>query len=345
MAAGAEFELAIKRDGVERSLRVVPGKDGLVRDYRVDGRKQAFDAAARDWLAKALPEVLRESGFQAEARARRIIARGGLDALFAEIDLIETDYSRGRYVQALFSDAPLDDAGFARALELAAGIDSDYELRQALQAGLANTALTDAAQIQLLQVARQLGSDYEQSQLLIELAKAQSIQGDVLAAWREVLADIGSDYEQRRVLSALLARKEPGSTRVALDSAQAIGSDYEARQVLDEAVAMARRDAGVRAAWFEMLAGVGSDFEQRQALETLIGDGEVDALLAGAVLDSLGDVGSGHETAQVLRTLAVAMPADPALIERYRAVARRLSDHERGQAERALDRFAVAEVD
>ena len=29
----------------------------------------------------------------------------------------------------------------------------------------------------------------------------------------------------------------------------------------------------------------------------------------------------------------------------YRAVARRLSDHERGQAERALDRFAVAGVE
>ena len=345
MAAGAEFELAIKRDGIERSLRVVPGKDGLERDYRVDGRKQAFDAAARGWLAKALPEVLRESGFQAEARARRIIARGGLDALFAEIDIIKSDHSRGRYVQALFSGAPLDEAGFARALELAGEIDSDYELRLALQAGLENSALADAAQTQLLQVARKLGSDYEQSQLLIQLAKVQSIEGEVLLAWREVLADIGSDYEQRRVLSALLARQEPGATRVALESAQAIGSDYEARQILEQAVPMARRDAGVQAAWFALLAGVGSDYEQRQALDTLIGDGTVDAALARAVLDSLGEVGSGHETAQVLRTLAAVMPAEPALVERYRAVARRLSDHERGQAERALDRSAVAEVD
>ena len=344
MAADAEFELSIKRDGVERSLRVVPGKDGLNRDYRVDGRKQAFDDKARAWLASALPEVLRESGFQAEARARRIIARGGLDALFAEIDRIRSDHSRGRYVRALFSEAALDDAGFARALALAGKIGSDYELRRVLQAGLANTALTDAAQVQMLGLAGGMGSDYEQSKLLVQLAESQSLSGDVLAAWREVLAEIGSDYEQRKVLSALLARNEPGAARVALESAQAVGSDYEARKILDQAVPMARRDAGVQVAWFELLAGVGSDYEQRQALEALIGNGDVDAPLARAVLDSLDEVGSGHEIAQVLRELAAVMPADPDLIERYRAVARRLSDHERGQAERALDRFAVAGV-
>jgi hypothetical protein len=36
------------------------------------------------------------------------------------------------------------------------------------------------------------------------------------------------------------------------------------------------------------------------------------------------------------------MPADQALVERYRAQARKLGDHERGQAEKALDRFAIA---
>jgi len=33
------------------------------------------------------------------------------------------------------------------------------------------------------------------------------------------------------------------------------------------------------------------------------------------------------------------MPNDADLIERYRAVARRLPDYDRGEAERALDRF------
>jgi hypothetical protein len=36
------------------------------------------------------------------------------------------------------------------------------------------------------------------------------------------------------------------------------------------------------------------------------------------------------------------MPNDAALIERYRAAARELGDFERGQAEKALDRFYAA---
>ncbi|GAB2666648.1 M56 family metallopeptidase [Arenimonas aestuarii] len=345
MANDAEFELSVKRDGVERSLRILPAQGGMTRDYRVDGRKQAFDAQARAWLATALPDVLRESGFKAEERARRILAQGGLEALFTEIDRIRGDHSRGRYLQILFSQAPLDDAGFARALELAGKIGSDHALRRVLEAGFGNMGLTDAAQTQLLGLASKIGSDYEQSQLLIALVEKQSIQGDLLIAWREVLAGIGSDYEQRKVLSALLARSEPESTRMALESAQSVGSDYEARKILEQAVPMARDDAGARDAWFALLAGVGSDYEQRQALGALIAGGAVDASLAGAVLDSLEEIGSDHETTQVLRVLAAVMPADPELIARYRAVARRLSDHERGQAERALDRFAVAGVD
>ena len=340
-----EFELSIKRGGVERSLRVSPGKAGLVREYRVDGKKQAFDADARAWLAKALPHLLRETAFQAEARGKRILARGGADALLDEIDKIQGDHARGKYLAVLFGSARLDDAAMTRAMALASAIGSDYELRQALSAGLDNQAMTPAAQVRLLEAATAIGSDYELAQLLVQLAESHALQGPVLDAWRTALAGIGSDYEQRRVLSALLERQEPAAARLALESAADIGSDYEARQLLDQSVAMARSDTSVRAAWFRILDGIGSDYEQRQAIEALLQGGPVDKTLAADVLDALANVGSGYEVSQALRKLAAVMPADPALIERYREVARRLSDHERGQAERALDRFAMAVVD
>lgn len=345
IAPGGEFKLSIKRDGVERTLRVVPGKDQPQHDYRVDGKRQPFDATARAWLAQALPQLLRETAIQAEARGKRFIARGGADALLDEIDKIQGDHARGKYLAVLFGNARLDDAAMARAMALASAIGSDYELRQALSAGLGNQAMTPAGQVRLLETATKIGSDYELAQLLVQLANSHALQGPVLEAWRTALAGIGSDYEQRRVLSALLDRQEPAAARLALESAADIGSDYEARQVLDQSVAMARSDANVRAAWFRILDGIGSDYEQRQAIEALLQGGPVDKALAAAVLDALATVGSGYEVSQALRKLAAVMPADPALIERYREVARRLSDHERGQAERALDRFAMAVVD
>jgi hypothetical protein len=42
----------------------------------------------------------------------------------------------------------------------------------------------------------------------------------------------------------------------------------------------------------------------------------------------------------VLTALAAVMPNDEGLIARYRDVASKLGDHERREAERALDRFA-----
>lgn len=346
MSPDGEFELSIKRGGVERSLRVRPGKDQLQRDYRVDGKSRPFDAAAQAWLAQALPGLMRETGIQAQARGKRILARGGVDALLADMEKIGTDYVRSLYLVVLFENARLDAADLDRALEIADKIGSDYELRRALEAGLESQDLSPASQARLLDVAAGIGSDYELAKVLTQVAKSDSFdQGPVLVAWRKALASIAGDYEQRGVLSVLLARKQPGSTRIALESARDIASDYEASQLLKEAVTQVRANDGVRSAWFAMLDGVASDYEQAQALEALLEAGPVDAALAGDVLASLGGIGSDHEATQLLRELAAVMPEDPALIERYRAVARRLSDHERGQAERALDRFAVAGVE
>ncbi len=340
MAPDAEFSLEDTRLGKQRKL-VVSQVDGeLVRDYRVDGEVRPFDASARAWLAERLPHLMRETGMQAEARGKRILAEGGAVALLEEIDLIRGDHARRRYLGVLFENATLDDAQMGRALDVARSLESDYELRLALSAGLSSQTLSPARQAQLLEVAGDISSDYELAQLLIELAKGQAITGPVLPAWREAIDGISSDYEQRRVLNALLAKREPAAARLALEGARGISSDYEARQVLASAVAMVREDPATRSAWFEVLAGIGSDYEQRQALETLIAAGTVDVPLAEAVLKSLDSMGSDFETASTLRTLAADMPADPALIERYRAAARRLSDHDRGQAEKALDRFA-----
>lgn len=345
LAPNGLFELSVRRGGVERSLRVVPGPQGLQRTFEIDGEAKPFDAEARAWLASALPELLRETALQAEARGKRILERGGSDALLAEIDLIRADHARGRYLGVLFTHAQLDETRLTRALDIASRIGSDFELRRALEAGLSNQAMSPAAQARLLGTAATIGSDFELAQLLLPFAETGSLQEPVLAAWREALAGIGSDFEQRRVLLALLARGEPAATRIALENAAGIGSDFEARSVLEAAVDQVRADTGVRAAWFEVFGGVGSDFEQRQALQALIEEGPVDIALANEVLAALASVGSDHESLQVMRALAAVMPADAALIERYRAASRRLSDHERGQAERALDHFTMAAVD
>lgn len=345
MADGAEFEIEEDSGGIERSYSVEARNGQLQRDYRVDGKRREFDAEGRAWLARVLPHLMRETGLQARERAGRILARDGVDGLLDEMGRIGSDYSRGKYLAALFALSNPDDAQMARALRFAATIGSDYEMRRALEAGLAGGTLSPARRAQLLEVATGISSDYEQAELLLAVLEQGVPNGAMLPAWAKLLDGIGSDYDQRRVLQALLATGDIDASLLALAAAKDVSSDYEARELLAPAAATTRRDPRVLAGYATVLATIGSDYEQRMALEQLVAAGPVDVAVADTVLASLPAMGSGHEIAEALIVLAAAMPADPGLVERYRAAARRLGDFERGRAERALDRFAIATVD
>lgn len=339
---GADLKISETVSGAKREIRFESSGGAVTRTYRVDGSERVLDADGRAWVAAVLPRVLRESGAQVEARSRRLLARGGVDALLAEIDLIQSDHARAAYLGVLFGQAALSPEQRRRALALTAAIGSDYEKRNVLQGALERDALPADLQVPLLQAATGIGSDYERAELLTSAAQRVALRSEALDAWSEAVRGIGSDYERRRVIESLLAHG-PASPAVlvrALDDADGIGSDFEKRAVL-EAVAARRSDsAEVRAAYLRLAAGIGSDFERRQALLPLLDGSAVDAVTAGGVLAAVATMGSDFEARQVLVGLARVMPADAALIARYRDVARGLGEYERGQAERALDRFA-----
>ena len=77
MGPRAVFEIEQRRAGVTRSLRMLPGKNGPVRQYSVDGVTRPFDAEAKAWLATAIPDVYRcqrpasRSARKTHPRARR----------------------------------------------------------------------------------------------------------------------------------------------------------------------------------------------------------------------------------------------------------------------------------
>lgn len=341
LGKGASLELLVDEDGVERELRIY-GRDGVIqRDYKVDGAPVPFDAEARAWLAKQLPTVIRETAIDAEARGQRILAKGGTNALLDEIAKIRSDFARGRYLRVLYVHATLDDAQTGRALSLAKAMDSDFELRQALQSAASVQDFPRTKLPMLMEAALQISSDFELAELLTSVAGQHPLDASLLPSWRKALAQIGSDFEHRRVLDALLERgtRTPAVVVLALEAADGIGSDFERRQVLEAAAPHIRGNVAAQDAWFAALAGSGSDFETRSALQAVIAAGPVDLRLADKVIAAVGDMGSDYEIRVALTALAERMPDDAGLRARYRAAARELGDYERGQAEKALDRF------
>lgn len=302
---GGSFELIEQRDGVERELTVRRAGGGLEFQYRVDGADQTWDASGREWLATALQRAFRESGFDAENRLDRLIQRGGAALVLEEIALLQSEWVRANYLKHLFARETLDATQAERALALAGELGSDYELRHVLAAALDAPTTGVSRPTPILRVARELESDYELGQLLRQAAPLVTADAADTDAWLTAAGQLDSDYELARALEHLLEESGTSDALVAKACAQAakqLDSDYELGQVLNAAVERTRQHE-VAVAYLEACAAFDSDYE-----------------LGGA-----------------LRAVAEHAYGDTDLNRRYRELARRLGDYERGRALAALD--------
>ena len=343
LSDGGSASFSETRLGRTQRIELTSRGGKLERQYFVNDQATPFDPAAQKWIATLVPTVIRETAIDAEGRVGRIHAKGGADAVLDEIGRIESGWSRGVYLRNLAALGKFTPAQMTRALGLVDGIDSDYEKRNALSAITRGQPLDAAQQKLVLAQADKIDSDYERAELLTDMLPGLAPAPDVREAWLKAAAGIDSDYEHRRTLSALLEDGNPDDATLAvvIGAAHTIDSDYERRVLLTAAVKHARNADQLAAAYAGAMSGIASDYEQRESLLALIRARGFGKAGATAVLDAAARIGSDYECREVLIALAQVMPNDADLIARYRNVARRLSDYERGQAERALDRFAA----
>ncbi|MBI5433880.1 MAG: hypothetical protein HZA52_13695 [Planctomycetes bacterium] len=340
LGSGAIFELEETVDGVERAYEVRARHSGeLLRTYSHDGEEQPFEDEAKRWLSAALPRMFRESGFDAEARIGRLLARGGADAVIDEIELVRGEHAKVEYVAGLVRTVDLDEAQFGRVVASTQSFDSDYELRRALGAVFVHEAIDGARTKQLLDAAKRIDSDYELAELLIDAAELAGADAAAARAWDEAATLLESDYELRRALEAALARDGgdagSGARRITL-AAERIDSDYELGTVL-KSVARRGGSPELATAYVAACRSLDSDYERRNALVALLDAAKLDCERLAAVLAATAEMDSDYEKQLVLAATADRAAKDPELERTYREVARALGDYERGKALAALD--------
>src|SRR5258708_4457949 len=93
------FRLEHWSGGPSRIYLVRPGSNGIERLYSVDGTSKALDADGRSWLARVLPDAIRESAIDATGRVKRILRQQGAAGVFAEVNKIRSDHSRRIYLE------------------------------------------------------------------------------------------------------------------------------------------------------------------------------------------------------------------------------------------------------
>lgn len=336
-----ELEIEEEDAGVTRRVEFENDDGQIVRRYFVDGDEQPYDAAAQAWLAKLIPQVLRQSGIDAQARVARIHARGGADAVLNEIDQLVSDYVTAEYLSLLFDRGAMNSAQLGRATAAAARIESDYELRRAFTGALTHQRLDDDHQIAIFSAAGKMDSDYERRELLVAGLANISTAVAVRDAWFQALDQGSSDYEHRVAIESAFAAlgDDEHMVRRALTSVERIDSDYERRMALEALAPRVAAGSVNVEAYARAATGIGSDYELRQALTDLVTRVPLDANGYGVLLDAAGKIDSDYECRELLVEIAGRMPEDASLIAKYRSVARSLGAYERGEAEQALDRF------
>ena len=101
-----------RTDAFDRAVSVTPVGDGsLSYTALVNGRTVPFDGTMQDWLARLLPEVLREAAINVPERVARIRAQGGVSAVLQEIGRIKSSGSKRAHYQELMKNGPALTAG------------------------------------------------------------------------------------------------------------------------------------------------------------------------------------------------------------------------------------------
>jgi hypothetical protein len=217
--------------GAERRYRVERGAGGgLRRTYHLNGSERQLDDAGREWLRRTLLQAVRQGGFDARPRARKILSERGPRGLSEEIAQLRGDYTRRIYFEELLTAPGLDERTLADALRGAA----------------------------------RLASDYERAQLLIRAADPFLSKGGLVPAYFEAVGRIASDYERRRVLSNAVRRAGLGGDALAaaIRASAGIRSDYEKATFLIQVARLGAGDERVRAAFAEAVGTISSAHER-----------------------------------------------------------------------------------
>ncbi len=330
-----------KRNGVLRRIVFESEPGGVIkRIYSVDGKTVPFDADGRRWLAATLPSVIRETSINYEQRIKRIHTSGGADAVLAEIEKIETGFARGRYIEGLSKLAELDEKQVLRLIAAIEPMDSDFERRGALNAVIAKQNLSTTAQISAMNAIAKMKSSFEQRSALVSLTPKLAADPAVSQGWLNAASKIDSDFELRAAIDAMAKREPlaPVYLDAMIQATLSLDSDFEHASALSAiGRQMANATPAQVSAFMKSAQKINSDFERKNVLTNFVNRNTLDKNGMLAVLQAMDGMGSDFEIRSVLTTVAKRMPADSELVSRYRRAARKLSDHERGQAEKALD--------
>lgn len=376
ISRGGFLRIEERNRSEDHRLEIEPGDDGqLTYAYYLNGRRHAFDVAAKDWLAQMLPRVIRNTGIGAEGRVERLLKTGGVDAVLAEIDRIESGSAKVAYASHLLEKGRLQPRDLerlardvlasvpssgdkARLLTTAAddylavpstheayfeaigSIPSSGEHTRVLLHLLDHTDLSISLLERILDSARGIASSGDKARVLTEAAPRYVGEPAVRTAYFDAVGRIPSSGDHMRVLLTLLESADPldeATIEAIFTSARQIASSGDKARLLTAVAPHYARTPAHRRAYFEAVGSIPSSGDHAGVLLALLEHPQLDRATLEALLGSVREIASSGDKARVLIAAAPRVAGDDALVDAYLATAETIpSSNDRSRALTAL---------
>ncbi|HEX5217460.1 MAG TPA: M56 family metallopeptidase [Vicinamibacterales bacterium] len=207
---------------------------GVERTFFKKSFKLAYEPEGREFLATMLQKMIRRSGLFGVERVKRLLAQGGVSAVLAEIDRLETDHARRVYYVALLDQATLSSRELADIVARAGRtITGDFELSATLARAATARAVDDAVRESIVNATKTIGGDFEQRRALLAATYAPLSERLALAGL-SAARGLDGPFERSSYLVALAqAGGVTDATRQAyIDAANEIRAGFERDRAL-----------------------------------------------------------------------------------------------------------------
>ena len=341
LSRDGSLRLDVKDDGERHQLAIVPGHDGLVRTWKVNGRDQAYDAAARAWFAAFLIELDRRTAVGVDQRLPVLLRKGGVAAVLGETAQMPSDYARGVYYSKLAAATRLASADVVRVLDQAASMKTgDYyaaELLKSLGARAGDDAEVRSATFRLIQA---MDGDYYRAESVKQAVGKGRLGAREMDFLIGVLPKMESDYYKAEVLKSTLAAGTVDAVqrkRLAV-LAKDIHEDAYAFEFVKALAANGDPGPGGARALIEAAATIQSDYYLSESIGAILAGPALDEGDLLAIVKTAGKTPSEYYRSEMLRRTVAHRAATDAVRQAALQATGGMSAYYKEEVERATGR-------
>lgn len=334
------FRLEVIGNGMRRELDIESRGGTLTRTWRVDGREQPYDEAARRWFAAFLIDLDRRTAIGVDVRLPHLLQQGGVNAVLDETGMMSSDHARNVYYTRLIKSATLSSNDVARVLQQAAQLThSDHYAHELIRA-FAPRGLSEPAQrAGVTALIDSMESDHYIAESVDALVASGKPSGAEMDFMVRVLGRMKSDHYKTQVLTKVLT----GATLTAeqqarlAQSAADIESDHYASEFLRRVIRARGAAAAVRQSFLESTRSIQSDHYRTETLAAML---EQSGLAEAELLQivELAKPMSDHYESETLRKVARHSSANDRVRAAVVSSAEQLSRHYREEVLRSAGR-------